>query len=131
MSENTTDTKPQAAPGALERIRQNMALITGECRRHWSAPFEWIDKPIKAMELAIKDMQLEWDELLAVLKSDSHCTRCNGKGKRSYKCDDPQCGDSTWDHMCNARYGDCDECDGTGLSNKARAAVAKAEGRED
>lgn len=43
------------------------------------------------------------------------CSRCNGSGTVSVSCDDPQCGDSTWDHYCNEGSEPCPECVGKGL----------------
>lgn len=34
-----------------------------------------------------------------------HCPGC--QGGRSTQCQDPQCGDSTWDHDCDAGYENC------------------------
>jgi len=40
------------------------------------------------------------------------CKKCGGAG--TLDCDDPQCGDSTWDHNCTAGL-KCRECDGKGF----------------
>lgn len=34
-----------------------------------------------------------------------HCPGC--QGGHSTQCQDPQCGDSTWDHDCDAGYENC------------------------
>lgn len=36
------------------------------------------------------------------------CRMCKGTGTVYTSCDDPQCGDSTWDHDCNAGEQPCD-----------------------
>ena len=45
------------------------------------------------------------------VKLAPRCQSCGGEGV--VHCDDPQCGDSTWDHACGD--GVCVQCAGTGL----------------
>lgn len=41
------------------------------------------------------------------------CPKCKGEGTINVDCDDPQCGDSTWDHNCNEGVEACPACNGT------------------
>lgn len=34
-------------------------------------------------------------------KEGTHCCRCNDTRVVPSRCSDPQCGDSTWDHLCD------------------------------
>lgn len=41
------------------------------------------------------------------------CRGCDGQGTVATHCQDPQCGDSTWDHDCGDGSKTCPTCKGT------------------
>jgi len=85
----------------------------------------WVEALITLVETAEASLA----RLEGALRSRPSCRRCNGAGKVPSRCPDPQCGDSTWDHMCElGGYDPCPACEGTGLTTSARAAL---EGRDE
>lgn len=54
----------------------------------------------------------------------TRCKKCGGRGSRD--CDDPQCGDSTWDHFCNDGA-PCHSCGGKSFASQMDEYVAALE----
>lgn len=62
---------------------------------------DWIIKGIKGEFYPCKD---------EIFRKTYDCMTCSGTGLVFVDCDDPQCGDSTWDHECNAGSDPCPAC---------------------
>lgn len=101
------DSEEKAREAAEKALQHERDAAEGE---EWSEEVEDIfwgevkGHVVRSKDGVAKDHPIDYELVPTV------CTICGGKGGKAVVCSDPQCGDSTWDHDCEAVWDPCPVC---------------------